>query len=123
MTYRKNRLCHKLGCSGKLRTRDQGYDSCVMPSGPNPDITIREVCFHELLSQNKRERERERKKKGKKERESERERQTERKKKQIKKESDLLRCLFIDRSIYIYICMSIETGYIYILYVFGTCLE
>ncbi|CAK8985770.1 unnamed protein product [Durusdinium trenchii] len=36
-------------CNDNMRREFQAcYDSCVMPSGPNPDITIREVCFHEL---------------------------------------------------------------------------
>ncbi|CAE7337395.1 unnamed protein product [Symbiodinium pilosum] len=35
-------------CNDNMRREFQGcYDSCVMPSGPNPSIN-REVCFHEL---------------------------------------------------------------------------
>ena len=37
-------------CNDNMRREFQAcYDSCVMPSGPNPDITLREVCYHELF--------------------------------------------------------------------------
>lgn len=37
-------------CNDNMRREFQAcYDSCVMPSGPNPDITVREVCFQELF--------------------------------------------------------------------------